>query len=133
MKTKNYEKTTSITILLGIILLLEIIGCMNVRNIKIKEYHQIPIIMTSEKEGYVIVEKEDRKNLYKNKYLFINNHKIEYVLVEDQKIEGRKESQISIKLTKKVKQKDVVMMTIENQKINLYDMIKNAWGGDKNR
>jgi UTP-glucose-1-phosphate uridylyltransferase len=101
--------------------------------IKVVSYHQIPIILSNEREGYVVVNQKDRMNLYKNKYLYIQNKKIEYEMLEDQKIKERNEYQITIKLSKKIKQKEMVMMTIENKKISVIDMMINAWGGDKNR
>ena len=48
-------------------------------------------------------------------------------------IKERNEYQITIKLSKKIKQKEMVMMTIENKKMSVIDMMINAWGGDKNR
>ena len=54
-------------------------------------------------------------------------------MLEDQKIKERNEYQITIKLSKKIKQKEMVMMTIENKKMSVIDMMINAWGGDKNR
>ena len=132
MKTKNYEKQTGIIIIIVFLLLVEMICYMECKNTKVVNYHQIPMVIINDHEGYVIVKKEDRKNFYKSKYLYINNQKIEYEIQEDQIIEGRKEYQIKIKLSKKIKEKDVAMLTIENKKTNIIDMIMNAWGGDKN-
>ncbi len=133
LKTKKYEKTTCIFLIIIVLVFVEIILFLNTKSIKVVSYHQIPLILSNEREGYVVVNQKDRMNLYKNKYLYIQNKKIEYEMLEDQKIKERNEYQITIKLSKKIKQKEMVMMTIENKKISVIDMMINAWGGDKNR
>ena len=133
MKTKKYEKTSCIFFIIIVLVFVEIILFLNTKSIKVVSYHQIPLILSNEREGYVVVNQKDRINLYKNKYLYIQNQKIEYEMLEDQKIKERNEYQITIKLSKKIKQKEMVMMTIENKKISVIDMMINAWGGDKNR
>ena len=133
LKTKKYEKTSCIIFIIVVLVFVEIILFVNIKSIKVVSYHQIPLILSSEREGYVVVNQKDRMNLYKNKYLYIQNKKIEYEMLEDQKIKERNEYQITIKLSKKIKQKEMVMMTIENKKISVIDMMINAWGGDKNR
>ncbi len=133
LKTKKYEKTTCIFLIIIVLVFVEIILFVNIKSIKVVSYHQIPLILSNEREGYVVVNQKDRMNLYKNKYLYIQNKKIEYEMLEDQKIKERNEYQITIKLSKKIKQKEMVMMTIENKKISVIDMMINAWGGDKNR
>lgn len=133
LKTKKYEKTSCIFFIIIVLVFVEIILFLNTKSIKVVSYHQIPLILSNEREGYVVVNQKDRINLYKNKYLYIQNQKIEYEMLEDQKIKERNEYQITIKLSKKIKQKEMVMMTIENKKISVIDMMINAWGGDKNR
>lgn len=133
LKTKKYEKTSCIIFIIVVLVFVEIILFVNTKNIKVVSYHQIPLILSNEREGCVVVNQKDRMNLYKNKYLYIQNKKIEYEMLEDQKIKERNEYQITIKLSKKIKQKEMVMMTIENKKMSVIDMMINAWGGDKNR
>ena len=126
MKTKKYEKITLIGILLISILFLEFVLIFSSKEIKISSYLQIPIIMKEEKEGVIVINKEERKKVYENQVIYYKNKKIKYEIIEDNK------ETMTLRLSKRIKEKEVVMVTIKKKNINLIDMIKNTWGGDNN-
>ena len=132
MKVRNYEKMTLITSLLIIIFLTEMIWIINLNQVRIKDYKKFPMLMNSNKEGTIIVNKEERKLIYKNRFLYYQDNKIKYTIIEDQKLDNLKDYQIKLKLEKKQKENEVITVTIENKKISMIDMMRNTWGGDKN-
>ena len=132
MKVRNYEKMTLITSLLIIIFLTEMIWIINLNQVRIKDYKKFPMLMNSNKEGNIIVNKEERKLIYKNRFLYYQDNKIKYTIIEDQKLDNLKDYQIKLKLEKKQKENEVITVTIENKKISMIDMMRNTWGGDKN-
>lgn len=84
------------------------------------------------------VDKKERKDLYKNKYLYIDNKKIKYKILKDKGItlkENNKEYYeiyLKLKLKGKYKQNDYIKITIQNKKIRLLEIFKLIWDGDVN-
>ena len=130
MKVRNYEKMTLMTSFLIIVFLTEMIWIINLNHVRIKDYKQFPMLMNNNQEGTMIVNKEERKLIYKNRFLYYQDNKIKYSIIEDQKLDNQKDYQMKLKLEKKQKENEVITVTIENKKISMIDMMKNTWGGD---
>lgn len=138
MKKKNYEKTTGIIVLLAIMILLEIIVITVLYNYKMFNYTIISSIYLDKNSIMTFVDKKERKDLYKNKYLYIDNKKIKYKILKDKGItlkENNKEYYeiyLKLKLKGKYKQNDYIKITIQNKKIRLLEIFKLIWDGDVN-
>lgn len=138
MKKKNYEKTTGIIVLLAIMILLEIIVITVLYNYKMFNYTIISSIYLDKNSIMTFVDKKERKDLYKNKYLYIDNKKIKYKILKDKGItlkENNKEYYeiyLKLKLKGKYKLNDYIKITIQNKKIRLLEIFKLIWDGDVN-
>jgi len=131
MKLKNYEKISIIYFLSILLLVLEGIGLLSIQNIKVRKYSLYSILFNEEKEKIIITDKENRKNLYKNTYLYLKNKKIKYKIIEDKKLDNNLyEIHLSFSMNKKYSKKDIVVVAIEKQKITILEVLKNGWGGD---
>ena len=111
--------------------IMEAILCIQLMQIKIFEYQNIPLIMVNKQEGILVLNKKDKSLLYKNSYGYIQNKKVYYEIVEEEKLEDNQYIQVRLKLKKKQKN-ERINITIKNKKISMMDGIIHSWGGDKN-
>ena len=84
----------------------------------------------------IIIPNEKRKVLYKNRYLYHNDKKIKYRIIEEKKNlyknNGKQyhELLIDFRFDKKYKTSDVVTISIKKEKYRLIEMFKLIWDGD---
>ena len=135
MKVKNYEKKDLVILSTIIIIILEIIFLIYLCTTKIYTYQKISSIVVKDNLVTVIVSNKDRKLLYKNKKLFLNNKHLKYVIEKDNGLilkKDKKYYQLLLKLNfdGHYKANDVLELTIADKKEPIIKMLKKIWEGD---
>jgi len=135
VKVKNYEKKDLVILSTIIIIILEIIFLIYLCTTKIYTYQKISSIVVKDNLVTVIVSNKDRKLLYKNKKLFLNNKHLKYVIEKDNGLilkKDKKYYQLLLKLNfdGHYKANDVLELTIADKKEPIIKMLKKIWEGD---
>ena len=136
MKVRNYEKQGLIILILIILILIEILSFIVLYNYKIYKYKKLTGIISNNNIVTLIVDKEDKKLLYKNKTIYLNNKLLEYKILENKGYITKKnntkyyEILINIKTPKNKKSSDYVELSIKNKKINILELLKKIREGD---
>ena len=131
MKAKNYEKKSLITFLVIVLWIIEICFFSYLYNCKIIVYKKYQIVMINDKEGVVYLSKDDRKLWYKSSYFYYKNKKYSYEILEENESLELKELLIKTNI-KKLKENDIITISIEEKRKNELKTILDIWGGDKN-
>lgn len=136
MKQRNYENNNLIIVLSIFIVLLEIIFLVQLISKKIFIYQKISGIVMKDNIFLLVMDINERKNLYKNKYIYYENKKIKYKMLKDNgpiiTKDNKKYYEITIKTNKSIKQKSNSSITfaIKEKKINSIKIFKLIWDGD---
>lgn len=136
MKTRKYEKFSLVLFLCLFVLFLEFIFILFLFNNKEYKYDQYMGVVVKDNLMTIIIPKEKRKILYKNRYLYHNDKKIKYKIIEEKKNlyknNGKQyhELLIDFRFDKKYKTSDVVTISIKKEKYRLIEMFKLIWDGD---
>lgn len=136
MKVRNYEKQGFIIFILIILITIEILSFIVLYNYKIYKYKKLTGIVSNNNIVTLIVDKNDKKLLYKNKQVYLNNKKLEYKILEDKGYITKKddikyyEVLINIKTPKNKKSSDYIELSIKNKKINILKLLKKIGEGD---
>ena len=136
MKTRKYEKFSLVLFLCLFVLFLEFIFILFLFNNKEYKYDQYTGVVVKDNLMTIIIPKEKRKILYKNRYLYHNDKKIKYRIIEEKKNlyknNGKQyhELLIDFRFDKKYKTSDVVTISIKKEKYRLIEMFKLIWDGD---
>ena len=131
MKIRNYERVSIMYFMVILVLLLEGIGILVIQNIKVRKYNLYSTIITENNERLILTDKSNKKIIYKNTFLYLENKKIKYKIKEDKKIDNNLyEIHLSFSSDKKYSKKDIVVVAIEKQKTPIFEVLKNGWGGD---
>ena len=85
MKTRKYEKFSLVLFLCLFVLFLEFIFILFLFNNKEYKYDQYTGVVVKDNLMTIIIPKEKRKILYKNRYLYHNDKKIKYKIIEEKK------------------------------------------------
>ena len=136
MKVRNYEKQVLIIFILIVLIIIEIFSFIVLYNYKVYKYKKLTGIISNNNIVTLIVDKEEKKLLYKNKKVYLNNKSLEYRIIEDKGYITKKDNTkyyeiiIFIKTPKNKKSSDYVELSIKNKKINLLKLIKKIGEGD---
>lgn len=139
MKTKNYEKKTLVYSLVIITFILEIITSFYIFTTKIYQYKKITGVILQDNLILVYADKNDKRIIYKNKVLYINDKKTKYEIEEDRGVTIKNNKKdyseliLKLKLDGNYKLNDVVEITIQDKKVRLINLFKIIWEGDKNK
>ena len=135
MKVKSYEKILMIKVLLIGILLLELIFFFLIYTHKEFNYKRIDGIIVKDNVIVLVLSKEERKILYKNSYLVMNDKIRKFNILEDNGVfikKGNKkyyEIIIKTKFDKNYKKNDSIVINLKNNKYRIVEMFKLIWGG----
>lgn len=138
MKMYKYEKYTSIFILSIFLIVVEIGLFSFVLSIELFCYRVISGIVIKENEVLMVVSEEERKLLYKNHTVIINDKKVSYSIGEDKGILLKNGSNsyyeivLEIKTPKNKQYNDALSFTIRDKKQKIINIIKTMWEGDRN-
>ena len=136
MKTRKYEKFSLVLFLCLFVLFLEFIFILFLFNNKEYKYDQYTGVVVKDNLMTIIIPNEKRKVLYKNRYLYHNDKKIKYKIIEEKKNlyknNGKQyhELLIDFRFDKKYRTSDVVTISIKKEKYRLIEMFKLIWDGD---
>lgn len=136
MKVRNYEKQVLIIFILIVLIIIEIFSFIVLYNYKVYKYKKLTGIISNNNIVTLIVDKEDKKLLYKNKKVYLNNKLLEYKILEDKGYITKKDNTkyyeiiIFVKTPKNKKSSDYVELSIKNKKINILKLIKKIGEGD---
>ena len=83
MRNRNYEKMKVLTVIIIVFMIIEISASIILFNTKRFSYQKISGIVIKNHLITVIVSSAERKNLYKNKKIYLNNKIFSYTIEED--------------------------------------------------
>lgn len=135
MKIKTYEKIVLIKLLIMGIFILELVFFYLLYSHKEFNYKKIDGIIVKDNVVALILTKEDKKILYKNSNLIMNDKIRKYTILEDEGVfikKGNKkyyEVLIKTKTDKKYKTSDSIQVNLKDNKYRIIEMFKLIWGG----
>lgn len=136
MKIKSYEDLFTIKLLILITTIIEIIFVSYLFTNKTYTYIKLDGIVIKDNLINIIVSKKEQKIIDKNKYLYLNDKKIKYKIIEEKldiiKKDNNKYNQLILefKFNNKYKANDIISLTFKNKKINFIEIFKNIIEGD---
>ena len=136
MKVRNYEKQVLIIFILIILIIIEVLSIIVLYNYKIYKYKKLTGIISNNNIVTLVVDKNDKKLLYKNKKVYIDNKYLSYEILEDKGYIAKKnntkyyEMLIYVKTPKNKKNSDYIELSIKNKKINILKLLKKIGEGD---
>lgn len=136
MKVRNYEKQELVILILIVLIIIEIISFIFLFNYKVYKYKKLTGIISNKNIITLVVDKDDKLLLYKNKKIYINNKLLEYKILENKGYITKKgntkyyEILIKVKTPKNKKSIDYVELSIKDKKIKVLELLKNIGEGD---
>ncbi len=136
MKQKKYEEKRLISIIFIIIIILEIIILLFCIKTYKFTYKRLTGIVIKKDLLLVIVNKKERKLLYDNKKIYLEDKYITYKIEEDKGKILKKNNKnyyeliISTKISSSLKANDSINISIENKKINMIKLLQKLKEGD---
>ena len=138
MKYRNYERLNLIIFLVIILIFFEIIFIFTIFSKKNELYISYSGVVMKNNIGLFIINNSDMNILYKNRYLYFNGKKIKYSIEKITKSvikkDGKKYNEVLINFkfsNKKYKDKDVIDISIRDDKEPIIYMFKKIWEGEK--
>ena len=135
MKIRNYEKKDLITILIIILIILEFISIIFLISNKSYTYKKLTGIVMKDNLVTMILSKEERKFIYSNKNIYLNDKLLKYSIKEDRGIILKKNNKkyyellINVKFSKNIKANEVLNFSIKDKKKTLIEILKDIWEG----
>ncbi len=135
MKVRNYEKQGLIIFILIVLITIEIISFLVLFKYKVYKYKKLTGIISNKNIVTLVVDKNDKKLLYKNKKVYINNKLLKYEIIEDKGYIVKKDNikyyeiLIETKTPKNKKTSDYLELSIKNKKINILKLLKKIGEG----
>lgn len=135
MKVRNYEKQGLIIFILIVLIIIEIISFLVLFKYKVYKYKKLTGIISNKNIVTLVVDKNDKKLLYKNKKVYINNKLLKYEIIEDKGYIVKKDNikyyeiLIETKTPKNKKTSDYLELSIKNKKINILKLLKKIGEG----
>lgn len=132
MKLKRYENYSIVLFLSIFIIFIELCFFTLLSCIKEYKYEKISGIVVKKNLLMVVASPTTRKILYKNKYLYSNDKKIKYEIIEEQdKIDDNyNEILIKYNFNKEYKDKETISISVKKEKYKLIEIFKIIWDGD---
>lgn len=136
MKCRNYEKQELVILIIIIVFLLELVFFTIIFLKKEYSYKKMTGIVLKEEVVIIVVSKAERKIIYKNHFLYLNDKKLEYEILEDRGAIITKgntkyyEILLGFKFPKKYKVNDILELSIKEKKHKVIEMFKIIWEGE---
>lgn len=136
MKVKIYEKYSFIYLIIILLFFIEILGIILLLTFKIYSYKKMSGIVISENRIVLMLNKEDKKILYKNQNAYIDNYCRRYKIIENRgKLfskgnEDYYEIIVDVKFSDKYKPNDLVELSLNDEKYKIIKIFKIIWEGD---
>jgi len=138
MRLRNYENTFFVKILIFILVTLELLFIMFLINYKFYTYKNMTCIVMNKNICLLVIEKNDKKILYKNSSLSLNDKKIKYKIITDDNVVITKgedkyyEVTIKFKFNKNYKTNDTLNLVFNDEKEEIIKIFNIIWEGDSN-
>lgn len=138
MKQKKYEEKRLISFIFIMNIVLEIIILLFCIKTYKFTYKKITGIVIKKDLLLVLVDKKERKLLYDNKKIYVDDKYIRYKIEEDKgKILKKNNNNyyeliISTKISNSLKANDSINISIEDKKISMIKLLQKLKEGDKN-
>ena len=138
MKQKKYEEKRLISFMFIMNIVLEIIILLFCIKTYKFTYKKITGIVIKKDLLLVLVDKKERKLLYDNKKIYVDDKYIRYKIEEDKgKILKKNNNNyyeliISTKISNSLKANDSINISIEDKKISMIKLLQKLKEGDKN-
>ena len=135
MKVKNYEKTSLITLIIIILMVIEMVLGVFLYQFRIYNYKKLTGIIFNNNLVTLIVDKNDKKIINSNRFLYLNNKRLKYKIEEDKGFIMKKNNKkyyeilINIKTPKNKKTNEVLEFTIKTKKERITRIFKKIWEG----
>ena len=136
MKIKKYEKFSLVISMCIIIFIIEVIFTFLLITTKEYKYKKINGVVVKDNLVDIVIPSKEKNIIYKNKYLYLNDKKIKFKIVEEKKNvykhnkEKYHELLVSYKFDKKYKTSDILSISIKKEKYRLIEIFKLIWEGD---
>lgn len=136
MKTKKYEQQSFVIFACVLILILEIIFVITIYKHKEYKYEKLTATVIKDNLVVLVISSNTKKVLYKNKYLYLNDKKKKYKIIEEKQSvikKGKKkyyEVLINYKFDKQYKTSDIMFISIKKEKYRIIEIFKLIWDGD---
>lgn len=135
MKVRNYEKKDMIIFFMILLLIIEIIVVVVLLTVKIEKYQIVSGIVIKDNLALVVVSSDERRIIYSNKILYLNNHKYKYEIIEDRGKVLKRDNDyyqlvLKFKFNKKYKVNDLLEIVFVKEKMYLIEIFKIIWEGD---
>ena len=136
MKIKQYEKYSLVISMCIIIFIIEVIFTFLLITTKEYKYKKINGVVVKDNLVDIVIPSKEKNIIYKNKYLYLNDKKIKFKIVEEKKNvykhnkEKYHELLVSYKFDKKYKTSDILSISIKKEKYRLIEIFKLIWEGD---
>ena len=134
MKIKNYEKKELVLLFSIIIIFIESILVFVLFNVKENKYIKIKGLVIKDNLVVVVIDKRERKIIYSNKILYLEDSKKKYKIREDRGVLIKKDKSNYYELVLEVsfknkKTNDVLELVIKEKKFRLIEIFKLIWEG----
>ncbi len=136
MRQKKYEEKSLISFIFIIIIILETISLIICIKTYQFTYKKITGIVIKKDLLLAIVDKKERKLLYDNKKIYVNDKYIIFKIEEDKGIILKKNNKnyyeliISTKISKSLKANDSIDISIKDKKISMIKLLQKLKEGD---
>ena len=121
MKVRNYEKSEFTIFIIILVFILEILLVLFLSKYKVYEYKILTGIVSKKNLVTLVINKNEKELLNKNKKIYINNKYLDYKIIEDRGYLTKKNNikyyEVIIKVKTKEESNDVVKLSIKDKKI----------------
>ena len=135
MKIRNYEKITSITIIIILISIIELILVLYLFRTKEYTYIKLTGIVVKDNLVTLIVDDYDKKLLHSNNKIYLEDKDKKYKIKEDKGVVLKRNNKdyyeilIEVNFSKDKKVNEVLEFTLRNNKKRLIEIFKDIWEG----
>ena len=133
MKIRNYEKKELVSFLIILLMIIELLSIIYLFNNKKSTYKKLTGIVVKDNIVSLIINKKERKILYSNQKIYLNDKLLKYTIKEDKGVILKKNKEnyyeilINIKFSKNIKANEVLVFSIKNEKKELIKILKDIW------
>ena len=135
MKSRSYEKNMLITFLMILFFIIFLFYFFFILTYKLEDYQMLSCNI-SHYDVLCFPSVSERKIIYANKYLYVDDKKLKYKIIEDKGIvlenngSSYYEMVLQFDIPSHYKEHDIITMSIQNKRIQLFKIIQDVLEGD---
>lgn len=131
MRIHNYEKKSLILYISAILVILEIVLFIYLKETKEFQYEKITGYIISKNEILITPTKRIRKMLYNNKKIYIKDHLLSYEIKEDKGVtlesDNKRYYELIIKAKIPSNNNQIIEISIKKEKKDIITIFKSVW------